>query len=139
MQVEMSTKLVSMHELDNLLNKYSRFIDELSVLNAQHSICFGLCGIHPIVAFLCRFLDIVTDITNQDSTLLSVVTLLDLVAKAAPHVQTIVDLVLQFQTRLSRGIYDPTGFRDLRRALEAKAHLLAVRLFLFSFAQTRRV
>ena len=120
-------------KMDNLLNIYSQFVDELSVLNTQHSICFGPCGIHPIVAFICHFLDIAMDIANRDSTLLSVMTLLNLVTKAAPHVQTIVDLVLQFRTRLSRGIYDPTGFHDLRRALEAKEHLLAVRLFLFSF------
>ena len=74
--------------------------------------CLGPGGIHPVIAFLLRFEELLAITSEVES---DEVIILD--GTVQMHSSALLSLVLHFRTTVNRALYDPVGFRDLRDVL----------------------
>ena len=109
-----------MKGIENLLPHLAFFEQDGHVLR------FGPNGLHPIVSFLCRAVDVMVSINQRDSKTLKLGPILTLAALVDKVVIPMTALVLAFRSSISRTLYDPWGFRDLRLALQDNADALPV-------------
>ena len=121
----------SKDKIITLVEQFTGFLPNLAFLLADnHYIRFGPHGVHPIVTFICRIMDVLTS-SSTAGTRLPFDRFIKVVEDTKIYVQSLLNSVLIFRTTIARELYDPMSFRIFRIALNEKSPLLPVRINLY--------